>query len=59
MTIINISIILFIIIAGCFKLNVNNWTPFFPFGANGVLEGAGRVFFSYIGIFLFSDQLIL
>lgn len=49
MTITNTSLILFIVVVGSFKISPSNWSPFFPYGASGVLEGAGRVFFSYIG----------
>jgi APA family basic amino acid/polyamine antiporter len=45
----NITIIIFIIILGAFKVDVNNWSPFLPFGMEGVLRGTGTVFFSYIG----------
>lgn len=31
------------------NVNPANWHPFFPFGWNGVVEGAALVFFAYIG----------
>ena len=49
MTVINISIILFVIIAGSFYIKFDNYSPFNPFGVQGVMHGAGTVFFSYIG----------
>lgn len=39
---------LFIIIAS-FEIDPENWTPFFPFGWTGVMEGASLIFFAYVG----------
>lgn len=41
-------IALFIGVAAC-HFNVANWHPFFPFGLQGVVNGAGLIFFAYIG----------
>ncbi len=49
MVILKISIILLVMIAGCFYVNTANWTPFLPNGLSGVLTGTSAVFFSYIG----------
>lgn len=49
MVILKISIILLVMIAGCFYVNTSNWTPFLPNGIGGVLTGTSAVFFSYIG----------
>jgi APA family basic amino acid/polyamine antiporter len=49
MVILKISIILLVMIAGCFYVNTANWTPFLPNGISGVLTGTSAVFFSYIG----------
>ena len=49
MVILKISIILLVMIAGCFFVNTDNWTPFLPNGLGGVLAGTSAVFFSYIG----------
>jgi len=48
-TVVNLSVILFVIILGSIHVDRSNWTPFFPFGFTGVFQGAGTVFFSYIG----------
>jgi len=59
-TVLNISVITFIIILGSFHITPSNWTSprngdpaheatFFPTGGNGILTGAATVFFSYIG----------
>jgi len=45
----NISTIVFICIAGSISVRGTNWSNFAPKGFNGVLKGAGRVFFAYIG----------
>jgi len=37
---------------GSFNLDPDNWDPFFPYGFEGSLKGAGTVFFSFIGIHL-------
>lgn len=34
---------------GVFYFNPNNWHPFMPFGAQGIINGAGLIFFAYIG----------
>ena len=49
MVILKIAIILLVMIAGCFYVNTENWTPFLPNGIGGVLTGTSAVFFSYIG----------
>lgn len=53
--IINIATLLYavvvaiIMIFGSQKVDKSNWTPFLPFGVQGVVSGAGAIFFSYIG----------
>jgi APA family basic amino acid/polyamine antiporter len=42
-------VILFVIAAGAGHVNSANWSPFMPFGWDGVVAGAGLVFFAYIG----------
>ncbi len=49
MVVLKIAIILLVMIAGCFYVNTDNWTPFLPNGLGGVLAGTSAVFFSYIG----------
>lgn len=44
-----IAVIIFVIIAGAFFVDVNNWRPFMPNGFEGVLKGVSSVFFAYIG----------
>jgi len=43
-----VAIATFIVIAA-FNVNIANWQNFFPFGWEGVMEGAALVFFAYIG----------
>lgn len=51
MTLLNISILLLVIVAGLTSksVQVENWTPFAPQGVSGVVAGAGLVFFAFIG----------
>ncbi len=44
-----IAVIIFVIIAGAFFVDTNNWKPFMPNGFEGVLKGVSSVFFAYIG----------
>ncbi|KAL6076712.1 Amino acid permease [Balamuthia mandrillaris] len=48
-TVLNIGTIIFIIIAGSFYIDTDNYTPFFPQGPSGMFYGAAQVFFSFIG----------
>lgn len=34
---------------GVFYFNPDNWHPFMPFGPQGIVNGAGLIFFAYIG----------
>lgn len=43
-----LTIAVFISVA-VLHVNPHNWTPFFPFGWDGVVSGASLVFFAYIG----------
>jgi len=47
--IIKLAVILFFIIIGFGHVNPANWTPFLPFGAVGIFNGAAIIFFAYIG----------
>jgi APA family basic amino acid/polyamine antiporter len=54
--VIKISVILAFIAIGAAYVNSGNWTPFIPpltpdgqFGWNGIVRGAGVIFFAYIG----------
>lgn len=42
-------VILFVIVAGAFFVDTNNWRPFLPNGFTGVLRGVSAVFYAYIG----------
>ena len=44
-----IAVIIFVIVAGAFFVDTNNWSPFMPNGFEGVLKGVSSVFFAYIG----------
>jgi len=46
---IKIAVVLLFIALGFSHVNPQNWTPFMPFGWNGVMTGAAVVFFAYIG----------
>lgn len=49
MVIFKLAVILFVIIAGAFFVDTNNWTPFMPNRFEGVLKGVSAVFYAYIG----------
>ncbi|MFM2116877.1 MAG: hypothetical protein RL316_67 [Bacteroidota bacterium] len=49
MVLFKIAVILFVIVAGAFFVDTNNWTPFMPNGFSGVLKGVSAVFYAYIG----------
>jgi len=42
-------VVLFFIAVGAGHIHPANWHPFAPFGFNGIIDGAGLVFFAYIG----------
>lgn len=46
---IKLGVILLFIVVGVFYVKPDNWTPFLPFGMNGVVTGAALVFFAYLG----------
>ena len=46
---IKLAIVFFFIIIGSRHINPANWHPFAPFGVSGIINGAGLVFFAYIG----------
>lgn len=46
---IKLAVIALFIIVGAFHFNPENWNPFMPFGAQGIVNGAGLIFFAYIG----------
>ncbi|QNS42596.1 amino acid permease [Chryseobacterium manosquense] len=68
--IMKVSAIIFVIIAGLFFINVENWTPFIPeatvitengvshsaYGYGGIIAGASAIFFAYVGFDAVSTQ---
>ena len=44
-----VAVMLFVIVAGAFFVDTNNWRPFLPNGFEGVLKGVSAVFYAYIG----------
>lgn len=49
MVIFKVAVIIFVIVAGAFFVDTNNWQPFMPNGFEGVLKGVSAVFYAYIG----------
>ena len=49
LTAVNVSVVLFVCCAGLAFARPANLLPFAPFGAAGILKGAGTVFFSFVG----------
>jgi APA family basic amino acid/polyamine antiporter len=46
---IKLFVIALFIAIGVFYFNPENWHPFLPFGPQGIVNGAGLIFFAYIG----------
>ena len=46
---IKLTVIALFIGIGAFYFNPDNWKPFLPFGMQGIVNGAGLIFFAYIG----------
>ncbi len=49
MVVLKLAVIFFVVAVGCFYINPDNWVPFAPNGASGVMKGVSAVFFAYIG----------
>lgn len=49
MTLLNISVLLFVVVFGSTEVDTTYWEPFMPAGVHGIMTGAGVVFFSYLG----------
>lgn len=49
MTSLKIIIVIIVIFAGAFNVDVSNWSPFLPNGFKPVLSAATVVFFAYVG----------
>lgn len=68
--ILKVSAVIFVIIAGAFFVDTDNWTPFIPeaktiivddkpheaYGIFGVISGAAAIFFAYVGFDAVSTQ---
>lgn len=68
--IMKVSAVIFVIVAGAFFVNLENWTPFIPpvqqimkegvstsaYGWAGVISGASAIFFAYLGFDAVSTQ---
>ncbi|KAG3117293.1 hypothetical protein PI124_g3426 [Phytophthora idaei] len=48
-TLLNISVLLFVVAFGSTEVDATNWEHFMPAGIHGVMTGAGVVFFAYLG----------
>jgi basic amino acid/polyamine antiporter, APA family len=46
---ITVAVLLLVIVVGGSEVDQDNWTPFLPFGWDGIVGGAAVVFFAYIG----------
>lgn len=44
-----IIIVIIVIFAGAFEVDVSNWSPFAPNGLKAIFTGATVVFFAYVG----------
>ncbi|XP_058736288.1 cationic amino acid transporter 9, chloroplastic isoform X2 [Vicia villosa] len=49
MTVTKVIIVIVVIVAGAFEVDVSNWSPFAPHGVRSILTGATVVFFAYVG----------
>lgn len=49
MVLVKLAVILLVICVGLYYIRPENWIPFAPNGATGVLKGVSAVFFAYIG----------
>jgi basic amino acid/polyamine antiporter, APA family len=49
MVVLIIAVLLIVIAAGATQIDTGNWTPFSPFGFDGIEAAAAVVFFAYIG----------
>jgi APA family basic amino acid/polyamine antiporter len=46
---IKLAVIALFILIGLYTFDPTKWTPFMPFGLQGIVNGAGLIFFAYIG----------
>lgn len=49
MVAVKLSVILLIILVGSFYVQPKNWTPFMPYGWNGVIQASALIFFAFLG----------
>ncbi|XP_057435935.1 cationic amino acid transporter 9, chloroplastic-like isoform X2 [Lotus japonicus] len=49
MTVTKVVIVIIVIFAGAFEVDVSNWSPFAPNGMKSIFTGATVVFFAYVG----------
>ena len=49
MVLVKLTVIFIFIVIALTELNPQNWSPFMPFGWNGVIKGASLIFFAYVG----------
>src|SRR5699024_8607331 len=54
MVVIKIAIIILFLLVGIFYIKPTHWTPFAPFGTQGVFTGASLFFVAYLGFDCFS-----
>jgi len=68
--ILKVSAVIFVVIAGAFFINFDNWSPFVPpvteivdkagthqaYGYGGIISGAAAIFFAYVGFDAVSTQ---
>ncbi|OQR82794.1 Amino Acid-Polyamine-Organocation (APC) Family [Achlya hypogyna] len=48
-TALNIAVLLLVISVGSMEVDLDYWQPFAPEGIHGIMQGAGVIFFSYLG----------
>jgi len=49
LVVLKLAVVFFVIVLGGYYVDPDNWSPFAPNGASGVLKGVSAVFFAYIG----------
>jgi APA family basic amino acid/polyamine antiporter len=49
LVLIKIAILSIFVIVGVFQIHPQNYSPFMPYGPFGILQGAGFIFFAYLG----------